>query len=702
MNPITAFLVDNIIAVFFFYGLAFFIMGVALALAGRQESEMHFFVQAIRPLAYFGILHGIHEWVEMFQRMALAQNGRAATPVEELLRVLLLAASFVMLVLFGLSLLTGKPLRDRAVWGPTALLSAGWAVSALIAVAIWRPDLAGADRMADVLARYWLAIPGSLLGAWALMHQQRDFRARGMSRFGRDLVWAAAALLLYGAVGQLFAPQSPLFPSTVVNSRLFLAWFGVPVQLFRGLMAVVLMVYVIRALGAVGFESRQRVVEANRRQLEAQQRALDAERRVRQERERLNQELEERAKELALLLDLSNLLAAPADLPGVLARTLQLAVRSLTFSDAGLIMLARAGEEEPLVEAMTGFATTDPVVPGARFPQCVEMGRLCITENTPICRHLDGSLVRFDLEGVMTGRDCWAYHSPSVVVALPLATHGEQLGAVVFARSKGDEHAVSLPEMKLMAGIARQLGVSIQNTQLTHLAQERERMLGDLLNQVVGAQEAERQRIARELHDATAQSLSAIAMGLRGIANSVQEQAPAAHAHLTAVQTFATEALDELRRIMADLRPPQLDDLGLSATLRWYVGAFQQRNPHIDASLQVIGSVARLPASRETALFRVVQEALTNIAKHAGATRASVLVEMKPTRLVVTVQDNGRGFDPARVLSRRDGTPSWGLLGMRERTLLLGGDYEIKSAPGQGTLVRVSVPVAKEETPVRG
>jgi signal transduction histidine kinase len=330
------------------------------------------------------------------------------------------------------------------------------------------------------------------------------------------------------------------------------------------------------------------------------------------------------------------------------------------------------------------------------------MGRICIAENTPICKHADGSVVRFDLEGVMAGRDCRMHLSPSTVVALPLATHGQQLGAIVFARAKAEAQPVSLPEMTLMAGIARQLGVSIQNTQLTRLAQERERTLADLLNQVVGAQEAERQRIARDLHDATAQSLSAIAMGLRGTANSVYEQAPAAYAQLAAVQNFATEALGELRRIMADLRPPQLDDLGLAASLRWYVGAFQQRNPGIDTTLNVIGDAVRLPASREMALFRVAQEALTNIAKHAHATRASVLVETKPERVVVTVQDNGRGFDTARVLGRRDGAANWGLLGMRERTLLLGGDYEIKSAPGQGTLVRVSVPVTREETPVRG
>src|SRR5690606_21116724 len=114
--------------------------------------------------------------------------------------------------------------------------------------AAWTP--AQAIAAGDVLARYLLAIPGALLGGWALMVQQRTFRLAGMPQFGQDLVWCASAFILYGAVGQLFVRPSPLSSSQVFNSALFLSWFGIPVQLFRGAMAGVLAFFMVRALRA--------------------------------------------------------------------------------------------------------------------------------------------------------------------------------------------------------------------------------------------------------------------------------------------------------------------------------------------------------------------------------------------------------------------------------------------------------------------
>ncbi|MGL4649683.1 MAG: sensor histidine kinase, partial [Caldilineaceae bacterium] len=236
-------------------------------------------------------------------------------------------------------------------------------------------------------------------------------------------------------------------------------------------------------------------------------------------------------------------------------------------------------------------------------------------------------------------------------------------------------------------------------------AQAREQTLAHLLRQVVGAQEAERRRIARELHDATGQSLSAIAMGLRGLVNASQpgedgdsgvaaepSSSPRLVRQAESLQSFATDALGELRRIIADLRPPQLDDLGLAAALRWYAQSLRERYPTLLLSFTAAAEPARLPAHYETVIFRVAQEALTNVVRHANATQAWMWLEVKPHEVVLTVQDNGRGFDPALALAGRGDAPSWGLLGMRERALLLGGRYEFKSAPGQGTLIRLIVP----------
>jgi signal transduction histidine kinase len=158
--------------------------------------------------------------------------------------------------------------------------------------------------------------------------------------------------------------------------------------------------------------------------------------------------------------------------------------------------------------------------------------------------------------------------------------------------------------------------------------------------------------------------------------------------------------LTELRRIIADLRPSQLDDLGLVAALRWYVQAYQQRRG-IQAEFVLQGEPARLPAETETVLFRITQEALTNVAKHAEATRVTVSLETEPTQVAVMIADNGRGFDPDNVLqNERPHTSGWGLLGIRERTRLIGGVCTIQSTPGQGSRIRVTIPLEKEKVDV--
>jgi signal transduction histidine kinase len=162
------------------------------------------------------------------------------------------------------------------------------------------------------------------------------------------------------------------------------------------------------------------------------------------------------------------------------------------------------------------------------------------------------------------------------------------------------------------------------------------------------------------------------------------------------VQSFATDAIGELRRIITDLRPPQLDDLGLVAAQRWYMQTFRQLHTEGEVEMDVQGENVRLPRLVETSLFRIVQEAMTNIAKHAAATHVAVTLEMDPLSVTLTVSDNGRGFDPEQAWQ---GQPSgWGILGIRERAKLLGAECRIDSAPGQGTCVWVRAPLAGDES----
>jgi signal transduction histidine kinase len=422
-------------------------------------------------------------------------------------RIGILAISFFSLTAFGAGLLSPTenirrisllvPLAQAAVWGFGLLIMRGrFAVDG----PLW--------DVADVWTRYVVGIPGALLASVGLIVQQRAFRRAGLARFGQDSLWAAVAFAWYGIIGQLFTRSSPLFPSTVINQELFLAFFGFPVQLLRAVAALSAAIFVVRFLRSFEVETQRRIAA---------------------------------------------------------------------------LQVARLEE-----------------------------------------------------------------------------------------------------------------------------AEQREQMRSELFRRVVAAQEAERQRIARELHDETGQALTALGLGLRGAAKTLRQDEDKAAHHLRQLEGMAAHALDELRRLIADLRPSHLDDLGLPAALRWFAGEVQERAP-LDVIVEVSKDVCELPGTVSTALFRIAQEAMTNVLKHADAEHLWVRLYCRNGQMNLEVEDDGRGFDLARVESEQ-GT-AWGLLGMEERATLCGGRLFLNTSPREGTLVRVTIPcqvqadgaepeVEHEDTPV--
>ncbi len=695
MNPISAFFVRNIVFVFFFYGLAFFAMGLALALASRRTSEFRF-AQAIRPLAAFGMLHGVHEWIEMFQKIATLTGGYTPSVAEEVVRLAILVISFLALLAFGILLLSPITANRGRVLLPLFGITVLWALGVGVVARRFNSSPDEMIALADVLARYSLGIPGALLGTWALMAQQRTFHQHGMPQFGRDLIWCATALFLYGVVGQAFVRQTPLLPSTVVNSTVFLQWFGIPVQLFRGIMATVLAVYMVRALNAFELESRRRLEEANEARSQAQAAALESERRISREMEHLNEELRLAAHELSLLLDLSNLLASPTSLQDRLHSALEEIVSSLHFPDEGMILLVRRETRTLQVQAAIGFLPVESEnVPDSHYVVALDLAEQCVAKALAICWHQDGTSIEFVPEAVLNNEECEKRLADVLLLSLPMVVRQRVIGSLVLGRTRiSEQNQLSLSEFKLIVGLAQQLGLSIENARLYQEAQEREGRLAELLHQVVGAQEAERQRIARELHDATGQSLTAIALGLRGVEAMLESDTKVVSSQVKELKSFSTNALGELRQIIADLRPSQLDDLGLAAALQWYVQGFEKRYG-LEARLIIKGNRFRLPAEYETVLFRITQEALTNVARHSHATRVTVQLEVSEAQVCLNIEDNGSGFDLENTL-RNQRRAGWGLLGIQERALLLGGRCEINSRPGRGTQVRVTVPLTAE------
>ena len=211
-------------------------------------------------------------------------------------------------------------------------------------------------------------------------------------------------------------------------------------------------------------------------------------------------------------------------------------------------------------------------------------------------------------------------------------------------------------------------------------------------SQLLRAEERERRRVSQELHDELGGLLTSLQMSLK--MNPAQSEA--ARAELAESEGLVRTMLDKVRDLSLDLRPSLLDDLGLGPALDQLVGRFSART-RIDVDLRCeVAAGDRFPTDAETTAYRVVQEALTNVARHAGAARAQVLCHREPGRLVVHVVDDGDGFDPDR--SDPDGfdpggAESAGLAGMRERAELAGGRFELTSAPGAGTRVTVSLPV---------
>ena len=228
-----------IVLVYFAYGLAFFSMGLLVSLEGGRSSDIRL-RKALRPLAGFGIIHAIHEWIEMFNLMGHVQNDTFYSA----LSLAILAFSFISLAAFGSFLLAYTEVSRRLILLIPITLEAIW----VFGLYNFRDQYAGDAlwSIADTWTRYTLAIPAALLTAIGLVAQQRAFRRSGLIRFGRDALWAAVAFGWYGLFGQVFSQNTPIFPSTIINQEVFLDIFGFPIQLFRAVTAVAAAIFVIR------------------------------------------------------------------------------------------------------------------------------------------------------------------------------------------------------------------------------------------------------------------------------------------------------------------------------------------------------------------------------------------------------------------------------------------------------------------------
>ncbi|HKP10812.1 MAG TPA: PAS domain-containing protein [Blastocatellia bacterium] len=253
-------------------------------------------------------------------------------------------------------------------------------------------------------------------------------------------------------------------------------------------------------------------------------------------------------------------------------------------------------------------------------------------------------------------------------------------GSVHWIASRGTVLLTAAGEPERMIGVAVDITERKRAEQLRH----------HVLSHIVAAQEDERRRVSRELHDQTGQSLAALTVGLEALKSSFAGTPPALD-RVRELQELANRLSQEVHSLAWELRPPPLDDLGLRMALRRYVEQWSERS-RVAVDWHADGFTSgRLPSQVETTLYRVVQEALANVLKHAQATRGSVILRVLADSVMAIVEDDGKGFDVETAM--RVPQHRLGLMGMRERVWLVNGTLDIESAAGHGTTIYVRIPL---------
>jgi len=279
------------------------------------------------------------------------------------------------------------------------------------------------------------------------------------------------------------------------------------------------------------------------------------------------------------------------------------------------------------------------------------------------------------------------------LVSVPLLGRGQKVVGVLNVHSRKPRRYGN-HDVALLTQVGNLLARTIENARLYERLALREQLLEQFAARTVEAQEIERRHLAGEIHDGISQPLISLWYHLQAAETFAEDREVVSH-ELGKAKDLTSAALDEARRAIAGLRPSTLDDLGLGPSLESL--AHTVVGPEVDLEIEP----CRMPAHLEVALYRIAQEALQNVMKHASATRVTLRLSAQHGRVQLTVEDNGRGFRPVQASRNRNGDPAYGLVGMRERAELVGARLEVSSTPGSGTCVRVEVPSIRQSSTTR-
>jgi signal transduction histidine kinase len=383
---------------------------------------------------------------------------------------------------------------------------------------------------------------------------------------------------------------------------------------------------------------------------------------------------------LAALCHLTAAICRSPDLQQILQASLDLVIQQVIRAEAGAIVFLMDASTGRLAAAVhRGLPGNHPCL-GQVFPEKCLCGLAA-----------QSGKVIYSPNGCEDERHVhrWPGMTSHQDLSLPLQARDQIVGVLHLYLTPDRE--IGEREHQLLQVVSGQLGLAIDNARLAAAIQEESEQLRGLRTRLAEAEEAERRRLALELHDRVGQSLSVLNLNLNR-AQSMLTPDPdnKLYSCLTASITLVSETVDMIRDLMAKLRPPLLDEFGLLAALRWYGVRFAQRTG-IVVKIEGEEPAPRLPILVELPLFRIAQEALTNVAKHAQVGQVTITEEVKEDRVLLVIVDNGVGFH----LPDLDGSgnsPHWGLMTMKERAAAVGGHCRFESSPGAGTRVVVEVP----------
>lgn len=635
------------IGVYFVYGLAFFSLGLAALLETRHASELPLGRQ-LRWLAAFGLTHAVVEWCDMFA-MAMPTGSTHETLITA--RTLMLPVSTLLLVRFGVGLINDAgPLPAWLSLLPVVfIVPLGLVVAYALIVAVMDPPL---ELAADVWSRYLLYFPGNVLAAFGFVRQWK-LLANGKYGSARHLLLGAALTFSFNAfVAGLIVPTADYGLAPWLNYDNALAVTQVPVQIWRMLSGMAVTFFVMRALEVFETERKQQIADLHAEREQAQQATLQAQSAARWAAESWTDGLVSIGRRIADMEAADDVLAAIVDQARRLLRA-DLAMLGLWDEDRQYLMLKNYATAEGLHPIESRHSKNAIVLDALRADRAY--------------RYPDD-----EGESPRAWESVILQHEIRAALIVPLRLEEQAVGGLWVARV--DARPFTAVDVIGLERLADQAVIALEHASMTAQLQSL-------------AVTEERARIAREMHDGLAQVLGYLSLQLQTLEAYVRQgNCEQALAELSQARACIKDAQADVRENILSLRTTLSGEVGLIPALQQYVEEFSVQTG-IDAQLiDECGERLNLSPLAEAQMVRIVQEALTNVRKHAHARHAQVRLALRRGCFATSITDDGVGIS-GQVLRGH-----FGLQTMRERAESVGGGLTVNSEPGVGTQVELWIP----------